>query len=646
MRLPASQPTHQQASAAAHQTLLESSFPFETVSAIAKRDRYCRDHAYSIHKWWARRPPAVIRSLLLAAMMPASTSLEDFWNAFASDDANLAGRCVGDPFMGGATSLVEAARLGAEVVGIDVDPLAVKIASSELEALDVPAFRTEAALMLDHLRDQVGSLYPSGEGRQPLHYFWLRRGTCSDCGADSLLYRNLWLVRDKGLPGAVVRDHAGTAFCPDCRTLHHVREGQKQLRCCGRHRLLSEGTYNRARFTCPCCDKRLSNEAMSVGTLPRDLIAVEETVVGARRSLRAPNVGDYTALQSACTEAGQLSGLPGASLTDVDSGRPKSYGFETVADLFSHRQQVVFAAAFRWIRSRRCPSSIRQALELSVSNALGSNNLLCGYATDYGRLSSVFSGVRAYSMPVLSVELNPLHPDAGRGTLAMTLERMARSGRAKARRNRYDAGTGEVVPHSFATAVETKSSVTCRSADRPLLHPYGKFDAVITDPPYFDFIPYSDLSLLYRAWHEDEESELGGAPIYPVGDDPAADFAVRLGRAFKNVLRALKREALMAFTFHSSHEDAWSALEKAIKFGGFGVTAVFPVWADGRAGGHGHAGNCEWDLVFVCRAGTPSGTRTLASCDDWLRRISPATVEASDRRSMELGLSVANRLSL
>lgn len=628
--------------------MLEHGFPFEDVSAVAQRDRYSRDHAYAVHKWWARRPPAVIRSLLLAAALPAATTPEAFWEAFANDALHLADWRVGDPFAGGATTLVEASRLGAKVAGIDVDPLAVKIAAQELSTLEATSFEREALALLAHLRKEHDELYPSFGTRRPLHYFWLRRVTCSQCSEASLLYRNLLLVRDRRLPGAVVRDSAGVAFCPDCGKLHPLSENQRQVRCCGRHRPVVGGTYERGRFTCPCCGMRARNDELRVGLLPRVLIAVEQTVDGERRELRPPTPKDHRALTSAESRASGLDGPPQASLRGIDCGRPAAYGFQTVRDLFSARQLVVFNAAFSWIRERQTTDALRRALSLSVSNALGSNNLLCGYATDYGRLSSLFSGVRAYSMPVLSVELNPLHPDAGRGTLAKTLRRTARSGRKGARRHRFDPTKTAVVPHVFSTTLSAHSSVVCRSADRPLVHPFGKFDLVVTDPPYFDFIPYSDLSLLYRAWlsGDGESAPLGGTPIYPLGDDPANEFAQRLGRAFTNVRKVLKPGALMTFTYHSSHEAAWDALGNAIEGSAFAVTAVFPVWADGRSGGHGHAGNCEWDLVFVCRPGRPTGNGITASCEDWLRRIAPAKVEASDRRSMELGLATASRLSV
>ena len=122
-----------------------------------------------------------------------------------------------------------------------------------------------------------------------------------------------------------------------------------------------------------------------------------------------------------------------------------------VADLFHGRQTKVLGAAFDWVDARETSSAIRDALKVAVSNALGSYNALCGYTTDYGRLSSLFSAVRAYSMPVLSVELNPLHRTAGRGTLAATLRRVARSGDPTVIRHTSDAAEGQPSRHEIQT---------------------------------------------------------------------------------------------------------------------------------------------------------------------------------------------------
>ena len=105
---------------------------------------------------------------------------------------------------------------------------------------------------------------------------------------------------------------------------------------------------------------------------------------------------------------------------------------------------------------------------------------------------------------------------------------------------------------------------------------------------------------------------------------------------------ALKPDGLLTFTFHSSHEDAWTALGRALRDARLRVTAVFPVWADARAGGHGHTGNCEWDLVFVCRRRRSAAQSPLtSSVEGWIDQLAPEQIESADRRSMEFGLAMA-----
>lgn len=637
-------------SAAPGRSLLESGFPYAEVSAVARADRYSRDGVYAAHKWWARRPPSVIRALLLASTLSANTTPDAFWTLYGDDSPALAGLHVGDPFMGGATTLVEAARLGATVTGIDVDPLAVLIAREELAELGDPAAFADAAdELLAYMRESYGALYGIEAHRpEPLHYFYLRRITCGDCATESLMYRSPVLARDVGKKGSVVRRRGSEVFCPDCRKLRHLPEGRKGFRCCGRLHRLDRGTYERAAHTCPGCGVRRKHEHLRTGLLPRELIAVEETVAGGRRRIRTPTAADLSLIDAADDSAVGLSGRPNhAELKGIDGGRPLLYGLETVADLFTSRQRLVFAGALAWIDGRQLLSpSIVIRLRLAVSNALGANNVLCGYATDYGRLAPLFNGVRSYAMPVLSVELNPLHQSAGRGTLAATLRRLKRSLVTEARRHVHDPATGEIVERTFTARRSSQHHVACQSADRSFPAKLGRCDVIVTDPPYFDFIAYSDLSLVHRAWLSSDSGDgsLSGRPIYPVGDDPVADFGGRLGRAFAKAARALKPGGLLTFTFHSTNPDAWRALSGALRNAGLWVTAVFPVWTDARAAAHAHPGNCEWDVVFTCRPALDDKPPILeATVEDWCEQLGQDAPANNDLINLSLGLDAARQ---
>jgi adenine-specific DNA methylase len=589
---------------------------------------------------------------VLAASLPATTSAEDFWTLYAEDAEPLAGLHVGDPFMGGATSLVEAARLGASVTGIDVDPLAVLIACEELSELGDPAvFANAAEELLDYMRGCCGQLYGVKEGEpEPLHYFYLRRVTCDQCCTESLMYRTPVLARDAGKEGGVVRRRGAEVFCPDCRGLRHLPERRKGFRCCGRLHRLDAGTYERAAHTCPGCGARRKHEHLQTGLLPRELVAVEETVAGGRRRVRAPTPTDLSVIDGANDMARDFADRsPVADLEGVDAGRPCLYGFKTVADLFTARQQVVFASAFDWIDAQdSLPSPVTTRLRLAVSNALAANNVLCGYATDYGRLAALFAGVRSYAMPVLSVELNALHRSAGRGTLAATLRRVQRSLVSEVRRHVHDPDTSSISERGFTARRPSKHHVVCQSADRGLPARLGRCDLIVTDPPYFDFIQYSDLSLLYRAWlwPDADEGSLGGRPIYPLGDDPVNDFAGRLGRAFRKAAGALKPGGSLTFTFHSTNPDAWRALTGALRRGRLWVTAVFPVWTDARAAAHAHPGNCEWDVVFTCRPASLGRPPVLeATVEGWCEQLGRDAPTGNDLINLELGLEAAREVN-
>jgi adenine-specific DNA methylase len=643
------QPSENPRTLVRQRTLLEASFPFAQVSELARADRYTNDAVYSVHKWWARRPAAVIRALLLAATLPADTPLEVFWERYRTSEDALSGMHVGDAFVGGATSLVEGARLGANVTGVDVDPLAVRIAREELSSPSPEKLRDASARLLEHLGNTLKTLYPVIDGAVALHYFYLRRVFCPECETQSLLYRNLLIARDLARAGAVVRDTPIVAFCPDCSAVHQLPNGRKTLQCCDRRHRLDEGTYSGARFTCPHCQARSSHEQLATASAERVLIAVECTRGEERRSIRAPLPRERKLDDRARRLLGQHDWhVPEVALGDADSGRAGVYGFKAIAELFSTRQQALFAAAFAWARESELDETVRASLMLGISNALTANNQLCGYAVDYGRISPLFSVIRAYALPALSVELNPLHPTAGRGTLVATLRRMYVTPREKVRRNALD-DDGEVVRQSFLGRQNTDSHVECRSADRPFPEELGKVDVMLTDPPYYDFIAYSDFSLLHRAWigADGQAEQLADAPIFPVGEDPARKFSRRLGSAFRRMSSALTPNGMLIFTFHASKDEAWKALGTALGSCDLRVTALYPVWADARAAGaHGHPGNCELDLVFVCRRARQLPASAIsATAESWTSAFGESTVGEADTRGMRAALEIARTLA-
>jgi putative DNA methylase len=629
-----------------HRTLLEASFPFRELSLVIDADRRARDPIYGIHRWWARRPPALLRGLLIASHLDPDATIEEFWRLFSSAERPLAGQRVLDPFAGGGSTLVEAARLGAHIVGSDVDPLAVRIVGAELNPPPLEPLRRAGAELLAWLDEAFAKLYPAKDHVAPLHYFHVPIVKCPNCQQPGPLYRNLALVRDSRRRGAVIRDDRLTCFCPTCFSLRQMRSPDAtRLQCCGKQRAIWSGTFSEQAYSCPECGTRSSHRDLRTGIAEQRLVAVEETPLNGRRRLRAPTSEDLDAQQRArhylSTRRKRLRLPNGGIEVGHHDQRPISYGIKRYEELFTPRQLLVFGSAWQWLTECHWPESVTRALEMALSNALATNNRLCGYATDYGRLSALFA-VRGYSLPALAVELNPLHPTGGRGTIAACIERIERAAATtRIRRYTWHAAKQRAEPVDLElTTVGVDVALACRSADVLPAQDETEIDLCIFDPPYYDYIAYDELSAFYRAWLRD--SRLAGPPLLPGKGNGAEPFGAYLGRCMKTIVARVRVGRPIGFTYHSTNADAWDAIGEAIDASNLRVTAVWPVRSDGHMGHHSHDGNSEWDLVIVCRR--CSETEPLEpqfTVEQWIDNVKPLHVSEADRHNMNLAYAMA-----
>ncbi|MGY1608746.1 DNA methyltransferase [Geodermatophilus sp. SYSU D00700] len=652
-------------------TLLETAFPFHDVSRLVAADRRAPDPAYQAHRWWARRPPALVRAALLAASLPGDTPAATFWRAYATPGRHLTGMNVLDPFLGGGTTLVEAARLGARVIGTDVDPLAVLLNEHQAQPAAIDDVHAAGGQLLTHLHATLNHLWPEvadadGSRWTPLHYFWLAQVTCPECAHTAELYKSLIIARSIGRPGSVRRTTAVTAFCPQCLALHALHPKDTTLTCCGQVHPVSSGTFRAGRYTCPHCARRSSHEQLQTGAAPRVLLAVEDAplprdddrpsthapTVPAYRRIRPPRLQDRAAVTAGDDALAAITPDPVhvKLVATADDARPLSFGITTVGALHTARQLAYLGSAQAWIDAAdNLPAPVTRALRLALSTTITSNNRMCGYATDYGRLAPLFS-VRAFALPWLTVELNPLHRTGGRGTLAAALTRVARSCEDTVRRHVLTGRgrltpltmtltrttTGHQVAGADATAAPTDTPPTAARIDVAAAH------LVFTDPPYFDFISYDALSQIFRAWQP--QPPLCGRPLLPDGDDPVEAFGLRLGTALTSATARCRPDGLLAFTYKGG-DDAWDAVGIALDEAKLRVTALWPVLADPHMGHHAHAGNCEYDLLVVARPLAATVPRTHDAPDtaallNPLRRRS-LTVSDADRSNIRSAVRIA-----
>ena len=93
--------------------MIEKNFDIPFVANLARREKQIQQNyrpIIAIHKWFARRPGTLFCALLLSefSQLPLGTAFYQ--------KGDLSGKTIADPFMGGGTPLIEANRMGANVI--------------------------------------------------------------------------------------------------------------------------------------------------------------------------------------------------------------------------------------------------------------------------------------------------------------------------------------------------------------------------------------------------------------------------------------------------------------------------------------------------------------------------------------------------
>jgi putative DNA methylase len=178
--------------------------------------------------------------------------------------------------------------------------------------------------------------------------------------------------------------------------------------------------------------------------------------------------------------------------------------------------------------------------------------------------------------------------------------------------------------------------------------PSGTVDAVITDPPYFDFVHYSELSDFFFAWLapvlKDRYPWFNKADSSDGGEVQQKDpriFARQLAHVFAESRRALKDDGVLAFSFHHSRAEGWAAIYEAVASAGLFVVAAHPVHAELRAASPKTAAKdpISLDAILVCRKRPRAGDRPLG-VDDVLRHV---RAQAQRLESAGMTISGADR---
>jgi putative DNA methylase len=155
-------------------TCLEVDFPILPVNQVAIIEGNAGKPIYQMSKWWARRRSSVFRSMLIAAATKApedkSHAAKLVWdNYYANHQKKGAFKHLkaADIFMGGGTTLVEGSRLGMQMIGNDLNPVAWFVVKQELANVDLAEVKRLLADIETEVKPQIMPYYccdgPNGE---------------------------------------------------------------------------------------------------------------------------------------------------------------------------------------------------------------------------------------------------------------------------------------------------------------------------------------------------------------------------------------------------------------------------------------------------------------------------------------------------
>jgi putative DNA methylase len=609
--------------------LIESDeFPFEFVSALAQRESWRKEiyrPIYHMHKWWAKRLGSVFRAILLGSVLPEDAGLETGFY----QQHDLSHIVLFDPFMGSGVTIGEAHKLGMTALGRDINPVAaesVRVAFTPLDRHKLQAaFQQISATVGRKIRRLYQTVDKNGDPCDVLYYFWVKQVNCPDCQNGVDLFSSYIFAQNaypKQKPEVQI-------CCPACGDIFQGVYHQKEAVCVHCRHLFDprNAPAKGSKATCSACKCQfpIIQAIQAAPTPPAHKLYAKLVLTPDGDKKYLPVTSEDLAAYAECEReltaalAQNLFPLPDNQLADgYNTRQAMGYNYRQWRDFFNARQLLALGWLHQALTSLPDEAE-RDALLTLFSGALEFNNMFASYKGEgTGAVRHIFSH------HTLKPERTPIEANLwGTAKSSGSFSGLFRSRLLRAldyrdapfevslsqNNKRYGAakpmGTRPLAQWGDLTT--GAAALSCGDSARSDL-PDRSVDLIVTDPPFFDNVHYSELADFFNAWQR----------LYPRGfivgetstrqsgevqDGDGDQFAHKLRQVLGECKRILKRNGLLVFTYHHSRADGWLALAQAIYGAGFSVVQAHPVYAE-MANATPKAQTKEpilLDAILVCR---------------------------------------------